>query len=124
MLRDARVGFLVEGGRIVPSVPVFVAPVTFQVIGTTQSTSGRGDFPSSIDVSAAKRIAANAESKYDVVANDVVALAAGQELTTFPSDHEERMSVDSNSWSELPEELRRIPGLVRSPDDRRVTVSR
>ena len=88
---DARRRLLVEGGRMVPQAfRVFVAPVTFQI--GRDAVDFWASAPSSIDVSAAKRIAANTEWKYNIVANDVVALAAGQELAAFPSDHEERIS--------------------------------
>lgn len=88
---DARRRLLTEGGRMVPSsFQVFVAPVTFQ-IGRDAVDFWRSA-PGGFDVSAAFGIAANTEWKFNVVTDDVTALAPPKRLATFPADHEERIS--------------------------------
>lgn len=88
---DARRRLLTSGARMVPaSFRIFLAPVAFE--------TGRDavDFwssrPSSIDVSAARPSAANTEWKYNLVTDDVVPLAPGAELASFPADHDEAIT--------------------------------
>jgi type I protein arginine methyltransferase len=84
---DARHRLLAPGGRLVPAAfRIFLAPVTFDAgRHAVEFWSSR---PSSTDVGAARTMAANTEWKYHVAADDLVALAPGAALSSFPSDHD------------------------------------
>jgi len=85
---DARRRLLAPGGRFVPAAfRIFLAPVTFDL--------GRSavDFwssqPATLDVGAARPLAANTEAKYNIAPDDLTALAAGAQLAAFASDHDD-----------------------------------
>jgi SAM-dependent methyltransferase len=83
---DARQRLLAPGGRFVPAAfRIFLAPVTFDV--GRQAVEFWSSRPCSTDVGAARALAANTEWKYHVAGDDAVALAPGDELASFPSDH-------------------------------------
>jgi protein arginine N-methyltransferase 1 len=83
---DARQRLLAPGGRLVPAgFRVHLAPVTFDV--GRQAIEFWASRPGGIDVGAARTLAVNTEWKYHVTGDDLVALATGEELTSFPSDH-------------------------------------
>ena len=84
---DARDRLLAPGGRLVPAAfRVFLAPVTFD--RGREAVEFWSSRPSSTDVGAARTIAANTEWKYHVGGDDLVALAPGAELASFPSHHD------------------------------------
>jgi precorrin-6B methylase 2 len=88
---DARRRLLADGGRMVPeSFRVFVAPVGFGI--GRQAVDFWRSAPAGFDVTAARRIAANTEWKFNVVTDDLTALAAPSELAAFPADHEGRIT--------------------------------
>ncbi len=88
---DARRRFLAPGGRLLPaSFRIFVAPVTFDI--GREAVEFWSSKPASLDVSAARPMAANTEWKYNIVADDLVRLSPGRELAAFPSDHEDPIS--------------------------------
>lgn len=84
---DARDRLLAPGGRLVPAAfRVFLAPVTFD--RGREAVEFWSSCPSSTDVAAARRLAANTEWKYHVSTDDLVPLALGAELASFPSHHD------------------------------------
>jgi SAM-dependent methyltransferase len=84
---DARRRLLAPGGRLVPAgFRVFLAPVTFDV--GRQAVEFWASRPGGTDVGAARALAANTEWKYHVATGDAVSLAPGDELASFPSDHD------------------------------------
>lgn len=85
---DARRRLLAPDGRLVPSsFGIFLAPVTFDI--GRQAVEFWSSKPSSIDVSAARSLAANTEWKYRIVVDDVVRLSPGERLAGFSADHED-----------------------------------
>lgn len=85
---DARRRLLVADARLVPAFfAIFMAPVTFDV--GREAVEFWSSKPASLDVSAARTLAANTEWKYKIVTDDLVALSPGEELAAFPSDHDD-----------------------------------
>jgi protein arginine N-methyltransferase 1 len=84
---DAR-RLLAPGGTLVPSgFRISAAPVTCDT--ARDAIEFWSSSPSGIDVGAARSLAANTEWGYRIGANDLLRLAPGAELATFPSDHED-----------------------------------
>jgi SAM-dependent methyltransferase len=85
---DARRRLLAPGARLVPaSFRIFLAPVTFEI--GRRAIEFWSTKPARIDVGAARTLVANTEGKYNVTADDVVALAPGAEVTSFAADHDQ-----------------------------------
>lgn len=85
---DARKRLLGHGARLVPaSFRIFFAPVTFD--RGRDGIEFWSSAPSSIDVSAARPLAANTEWRYNIAAEDATALAASVEVAAIASDSED-----------------------------------
>jgi protein arginine N-methyltransferase 1 len=77
---DARRRLLAPGGR-------FLAPVTFDL--GRRAVDFWSSQPATLDVNAARSLAANTEAKYNIAPDDLTALALGAELAAFASDHDD-----------------------------------
>ena len=112
---DARRRLLAPGGRLVPSsFRIFLAPVTFD--RGRESVEFWSSGPGSVDVGAARSLAANTEWKLQVAAEELTALASPQEMACFASDHEDPIGGKATFAARRPRPLRRVPRVVRRAD--------
>lgn len=85
---DARRRLMAPGGRLVPEAfRIFVAPVTCDA--GREAVEFWSSRPAGIDVAAARTVATNTETRYDLTADDVTALSPGAAVAAFAADHDD-----------------------------------